>query len=178
MKKKFLLFIFCICSSCNNEPLEKKYRYWSRNNDFESKQELVRNFNRTIEERLADSLNYPNFYFLKDQFKWVLNQNILINRNSNKAIILLMSIGLDNQQDTMGSVNVISAERLSDNWVINDKIDMTFYYFTHSYNEKLTFDKITELSTKRMINAGYMKSSKEFDHQFVDDNWNELFNKE
>lgn len=90
---------------------------------------------------------------------------------------MLMSIGLDNQQDTMGSVNVISAERLSDDWIINDKIDMTFYYFTHSYNEKLTFEKITELSTKRMINAGYMKSSKEFDRQFVDDNWNELFNK-
>ncbi|WAC02962.1 hypothetical protein N7U66_04855 [Lacinutrix neustonica] len=174
--KPFLIFLIgLICFSCNDESLENKYNYWISNNDFSGKNELIRKFENTINARQIDSLNYPKYWFLKNQFSWKINDNILINENSDKAVILLMSIGLDNKKDTLGSVNVLSAERLSNNWIINDGIDMTFYYFTHYYNENLTFDKINELSTKRMIKGGYMNSEKEFNHKYVDDNWNYLF---
>lgn len=180
MKTKFILIflIGLICFSCNVSSLDKKYNFWASNNEFNGKKELVEQFQQTINERLSDSLNYPNFYFLNGKFSWQLNNNILTNKSYDKAVIMLMSLGLDNKKDTLGSVNLLSAEYISDNWIINDKIDMTFYYFTHYYDDRLTFEKITELSTKRMIEAGYMKSEKEFNHKFVEDNWSYLFGKE
>ncbi len=180
MKRKYIL-LFLIGSlyfSCNQKSLDNKYNYWISNNEFNGKNDLIEKFENTINERQIDSLNYPKFSFLKNEFSWKLNNNIFINRNSNKAVIMLMSIGLDNKKDTIGSVNVVSAEYLSDSWIIDDRIDMTFYYFTKYYKENLTFEKITELSTKRMIEAGYMKSEKEFNHKFIDENWNYLFGSE
>ena len=180
MKRKsvIIFLIGFICFSCNENSLENKYNHWISNSDFTGKNDLIEKFESTINERLHDSLNYSKFNFLKKEISWKLNENILINQSSDKAVILLMSIGLDNKKDTLGSVNVISAEYLSESWTINDRIDMTFYYFTNYYKEKLTFEKITELSTKRMIEAGYMESEKELNYKFVDDNWNYLFGKD
>ena len=180
MKRKFVIIflIGLICFSCADKSFDNEYNYWISNNDFNNKNDLIKKFKTTIEERQIDSLNYPKYGFLKNEFSWKLNENILINKNSDKAVILLMSIGLDNKNDTVGAVNVVSAEYLSNSWIINDRIDMTFYYFTHYYEDNLTFEKITELSSKRMIKAGYMKSEKEFNHNFVDNNWNYLFSKD
>ena len=178
-RKSVLIFLIgLICFSCDDKTLEKEYKYWNQNNEFNGKDKLIEKFVSTINERQIDSLNYPNFNFLNNKFKWKLNENILINDSSDKAVIMLMSIGLDNKKDTVGSVYVVSAKYLSDSWIINNRIDMTFYYFTHYYNENITFEKITELSTKRMIKAGYMESEKKINHKYVDDNWNYLFGKE
>ncbi|MAY21682.1 MAG: hypothetical protein CMC74_02780 [Flavobacteriaceae bacterium] len=157
--------------------INEQYKYLINNNEFQEKSHLIELFNDTIDSRIKNNKNYPHLQYLNHKEITKVNNIVFINKDKTRAVLLLMSLGYDNSKTIMGSVNIFSAKKEENIWIFGKKSDLTLDYFTHylEKNDSLTIEKVSELSIKRMIKAGYMINGNTINYDYIDNNWNKLF---